>query len=60
MRTYIESQQTVKTVAIDVFGPAQPIVIVVPDPCDLQLGANCQPLISYMHYAGLCKIVAIM
>jgi len=35
MKTYIESQQTVKTVAIDVFGPLRPIVI-VPEPCDLQ------------------------
>jgi len=35
MKTYIESQQTVRTVAIDVSGLPQPIVI-VPKPCDLQ------------------------
>jgi len=54
MKTYIESQQTVRTVAIEVFGPPRPIVI-LPEPCDLQLGANCQPLISY----ALCRAVQI-
>jgi len=54
MRTYIESQQTVRTVAIDVLGPPQSIVI-VPEPCDLQFVANCQSLISY----ALCRAVQI-